>query len=187
MTLRKLMLSTVAATAVSTPVIATADSDLSIALAGSASAQANLDFAITIPSFIFFQVGSPGSTIDSVSFDLLTANEEPGSTNPVAGSSTVSVALRTNATNVRIAASGGNMTDTLGGAGSIPLTDITPSSAASDIPVPDFGADTGLIAPSGFNLSDTWSFSYDNTTVVPAGVYGTDTNGGRVTYTVTDF
>lgn len=183
MTLRKLIVASAAATAMSAPMLASAESDLSVAAAGSASAQANLDFQIIIPSFIFFQVGSPGVTIDLVTFDVLTANEEPGSGNAVLGSSAISVDLRTNAANVRIAATGGNMDD--GSGNLIPLTDIT-ATAGGTIPVPDFGADTGLFAPVGGILNDTWNFSYDNTAVVPAGTYGGAANGGRVTYTATD-
>lgn len=183
MTLRKLMVASAAATTLCAPMLATAESDLSVAAAGSASAQANLDFQIIIPSFIFFQVGSPGTTIDLVTFDLVTALEEPGSTNPVPGSSTISVDLRTNASQVRIAASGGDMDD--GSGNLIALTDIT-ATAGGTIPVPDFGADTGLFAPVGGVLNDTWSYSYDNTAVVPAGTYGGAANGGRVTYTATD-
>jgi len=187
MTFRKLMLSSVAATAVSVPMLASADSALSIAAPGSASADAHIDFQVVIPSFIFFQLGPAGvGNVSLVSFDVSTDPDGPGSGTAVPGSTSVGVTLRSNATNVQIAASGGNLDD--GGGNTIALGDITPS-AGGQVPVPDFGNSTGSfpVAALGGLLSDTWAFSYDNTAIPAPGTYGgANINGGRVTYTATD-
>ena len=193
MTLRKLMVASAAATAMSAPMLATAESDLSVAAAGSASAQANLDFVVVIPSFIFFQVGTAGATIDSMTFDLATAGVEPGiggagvdgESSYAPATNTIDITLRTNASNVRIAATGGSMTSATT-TDSIPLTDINVTPGGT-IPVPTFGGDTGLFG-GGLpgTLNDTWAFNYANTAIVEGGIYGGAANGGRVTYTATD-
>ena len=76
-----------------------------------------------------------------------------------------------------IGASGGNLTGS--GANTIPFADITAADTGT-IPVPDFGATISPFAPGGFSLTDTWTYTYDNTTV-----YQADTYNGTATYTIT--
>lgn len=193
MTLRKLMLTSVTAAAMSAPMLATAESDLAFGAAGATTATVNLDFQIVIPSFIFFQVGAFGAgNIDLVDFNLQTAAETPGSGTGVGRTNGggVPVVLSTNATNVRVAASGAGvaLTETGGGADVIPLAEITGvSTGGGAIPVPDFGTDTGLAVAGGIGVTDTWTFTYDNINVYAAGTYGSSTNNGRVIYTAADF
>jgi hypothetical protein len=187
MTLRKLTLASVTAAALTLPLVASADSDLALGAAGTTAAQAQLNFQIVIPTFVYFQVGTAGAgNVDTVNFDLVAANEEPGSTNPVAGaagSGAVGVTLRTNAASIRISASSTNLDDGLGNL--IPIAEVTAADGGT-ITVPDFGTDTGLLAPAGVSSSDTWTFTYDNTNVYPAGTYGA-AGTGIVTYTAADF
>ena len=89
----------------------------------------------------------------------------------------VTVNLSTNAASVSIAASGGTLSD--GGANTIPFTDITATDGGT-ITVPDFGASVNVTPGGVFDLSDSWTYSYDNSTVYAAGTYD-----GRATYTVT--
>lgn len=182
MKLTRLFTSAVAAALVILPSLAVADSQLSIGGAGT-TAQANLDFRIIIPSFIYFQIGSAGS-VDRVDFDLNVGPVQPGSGGPISATGGVgdgvdgalTVNLATNATSVSIAASGGNLTS---GANTLPFTDITAVDTGT-IPVPDFGATITPFAPGGFSLTDTWTYTYDNATVYNAGTYD-----GRATYTIT--
>jgi hypothetical protein len=165
------------------PPLSMADSQLSIGGVGT-TAQANLDFRIVIPSFIFFQVGS-ALTVDRVDYDLNVGPIQPGAGAPVTATGglndgadgNLSIILATNAASVSIAATGGNLTD--GGTNNIPFTDITATDTGT-IPVPDFGTTITPFAPGGFSLADTWSYVYDNTTVYAAATYN-----GTVTYTVT--
>ncbi|MBL4850863.1 MAG: hypothetical protein JKY90_01075 [Gammaproteobacteria bacterium] len=173
------------AAAVVMPQMATADSQLNFGGMGT-TAEANLDFRITIPNFLFFQIGSAGATVDRVDFDL---GVPPPGTQPGSGGlfsatggtgdgtdGALTVNLITNAANVSIAATGGNLTS---GADSLPFADITATDTGA-ITVPDFGATVGPVAIGTLSLSDTWTYTYDNTTVYPAGTYD-----GTVTYTVT--
>jgi hypothetical protein len=68
---------------------------------------------------------------------------------------------------------------------------ITTSSDAAVLPVPDLtdagGTTSQPPATSGArvtNLTESWTYTYDNTAVYPEGIYGgVGTQGGRVTYT----
>jgi hypothetical protein len=178
----KPLLSALAATLVALPSLSLADSQLSVG--AGAVASADLDFRIVIPPFVYFQIGSAGTTVDLVEYDLSIGAIQPGSGAIGSGSfgatggagGSLSVILATNAANVSIAASGG---DLIAGALTIPFTDIEPSSAGS-IPLPDFGTSIASFAPGLAVLTDTWSYGYDNSTIYQAGTYN-----GTATYTVT--
>lgn len=182
MKLTRIFTGVLASALVMLPSLTLADSQLSIGGAGT-TAQANLDFRIIIPSFVYFQIGSAGS-VDRVDYDLNVGPVQPGSGGPISATGGVgdgvdgalTVNLATNATNVSIAASGGNLTS---GGDTLPFADITASDTGT-IPVPDFGTTISPFAPGGFSLSDTWSYTYDNTSVYNAGTYD-----GRATYTIT--
>jgi len=183
MNFSKLLTSALASALVLLPSLTVADSQLSIGGAGT-TAQANLDFRIVIPSFVYFQIGSAGS-VDRVDYDLSVGPVQPGSGGPITATGgtgdgadgALSITLATNAASVSIGASGGNLTGS--GANTIPFADITAADTGT-IPVPDFGATISPFAPGGFSLTDTWTYTYDNTTV-----YQADTYNGTATYTIT--
>ena len=151
------------------------------------SVDAHLDFEIVIPSFIYFQIGSAGGQIDTMTFDVEAAGIEPGDGTSVPGSidtnpllDTVDVIVRTNAANFSIQASGGNLTSGTT-SDTIPLTDITVLGGGG-VPVPAFGGAPAGLATLGIRThTDTWQFSYDNVAVVDAATYT-----ASVTYTATD-
>ena len=185
MTVRKLLLTSVTAAAMAVPAVVLADSDLQIGGTGT-QAQAQLPFRITIGDFVFFRVGTLGNgNVDRVDFDLATAGVESGSGGPFTANGgtgdgaygALTVQLRSNATNIEIAASGGNLVG-LNTAGNLPFADITAADGGT-IPVPDFGA-TQNLNTGPYNLTDTWSYTYDNTNV-----YVPDEYNGTVIYTVT--
>lgn len=183
MKLTRLVTGALASALVFLPSLTVADSQLSIGGTGT-TAQANLDFRIVIPSFVFFQIGSAGS-VDRVDYDLNVGPVQPGSGGPISATGglgdgvdgALTVTLATNAASVSIAASGGNLTGGLGG--TLPFADITAADTGT-IPVPDFGTTVTPFAPGGLSLTDTWSYTYDNTSV-----YSADTYNGTATYTIT--
>lgn len=162
------------------------------------SAAANLDFQINIPGILRFRVGTDGATIDLVQFSPTAANL--GDDTDIAGTGgdltggEVTVDLFSNAGQITI-----TPTNNSGGAGldnglgdNISYDEIlTSSSDAAVLPVPvlsDAGGTTSQPPPtSGLrvtNLTESWTYTYDNTAVYPEGTYGgVNTQGGRVTYT----
>jgi hypothetical protein len=180
---RKLLVSAVAALA-SAPVLVSADSDIGIGPTGT-QAQANLDFRIVIPDFVYFRVGSAAAgTVDRVDFDLLATPTQPGAGGNLAANGgsgdgadgSLTVQLITNVSNVNIAATGGNLTS---GLNTIPFTQINRTDGGV-IPMPAFGGNGNLSAGLPGTLNDTWSYTYNNNTVYAPGTYN-----GTVTYTVT--
>jgi hypothetical protein len=162
------------------------------------SAAARLDFQINIPGILRFRVGSDAGTIDLVQFSPSAANL--GDDSDIAGTGgdltggEVTVDLFSNAGQITI-----TPTNNSGGAGldnglgdNISYDEIlTASSDAAVLPVPvlsDAGGTTSQPPPtSGLrvtNLTESWTYTYDNTDVYPEGTYGgINTQGGRVTYT----
>ena len=181
MKLTKLLLTMMVSGSLALPQMGAADSQLSFGGAGTTAA-ANLDFQIIIPNFVFFQVGTLGS-VDQVEYDM-SLGPQPGSGGPIAANGgigdgadgSLTVNLATNATNVSIGATGGTLA---GATANIPFAEIT-ASGTGTIPVPDFGATISPFAPGLLALTDTWSYTYDNTAIYPA-----DTYTGTVIYTVT--
>ena len=161
---------------------ALADSEF-ISGSGTLTANADLDFRVVIPRFISFRVGSPGTAVDIVQFDVAAA--DVGNTTPVnrsnASGAPIPVALLSNVGNVNLSASGSG-TGLSNGTTTIPWSQITgTSSNASALPVPGIGAAaTTLTAPASGVISSNanWSFQYQNSSVVGAGTYN-----GTVTYT----
>jgi hypothetical protein len=162
------------------------------------SAAANLDFQINIPGILRFRVGTDGGTIDLIQFSPTAANL--GDNTDIAGTGgdlsagEVTVDLFSNAGQITITptnSSGGAGLDN--GLGDIISYDeiLTASSDAAVLPVPvlsDAGGTTSQPPPtSGLrvtNLTESWTYTYDNTAVYPEGTYGgVNTQGGRVTYT----
>jgi hypothetical protein len=182
---RKLLVSTIAALA-SSPTLVSADSDIGVGGTGT-TAQANLDFRIVIPDFVYFRVGTVGAgNVDRVDFNLATGLIQPGVGGNVAANGGVgdgadgvlTIELITNVASVDIDTDtgGGNLTS---GANNIPFTKITETDGGV-IPMPAFDTNATLSTGLPGSLSDTWSFTYTNDVVYPAGTYD-----GTVTYTVT--
>ena len=177
-----------------------ADSD-SASGATPLSASANLDFRVVIPAVLRFRVGNDGNgNINEIRFDPAVATLGDGTdTSATSGGDispgVVTVSLLSNAGQITITESNNS-----GGTGlnngtvgeNIPYSEIlTTSSDPTNFAAPTLsnaGGGTSTPTPTSgnnkvTNRSETWTFTYDNTAVYPAGDYGTSSNGGRVTYT----
>jgi hypothetical protein len=165
---------------------------------GALSADAHLDFSIVIPRFLSFRVGTAGATIDQITFSPTAANV--GNSTPVAGAggnaaggSGASVSVLGNGGQITISEannSGGNGLKHATLADTINYSEITTTSSdAANLDAPTLsnaGGNTStpvLSAGNVTNRSATWTYAYANTTIPSAGTYGTQANGGRVTYT----
>jgi hypothetical protein len=185
-------LSCVALTAVlAAPIGANAESSFQTGV-GALSANARVDFQITIPRFLSLRVGTAGAPIDLVSFTVPAA--DVGNATPVAGTGgdvgggAVTAAVLGNGGNVTLQATTGGPIGN-GGAGQIDWTQITTASSNPSLPAPVLvnGASAGVAvaATNGVvNQTATWTYSYLNSAVIEAGTYGgVNTNNSRVTYT----
>ena len=152
------------------------------------NASARLNFEIVIPRFVYFRVGGAG--IDTVTFRPSAeevAEGTPGISGDL-GSGTVSVRLISNAGNLNISSTTNGTTGLTSGANDISYGQINTINSSGEIPVLAlFDDDTDsqpITAISGIiNLTDTWTYTYDNidiTTDDPpvAGIYS-----GQGTYT----
>jgi hypothetical protein len=189
---KHLFLKSALALALATPLLASAESQLTI---GAGSAAANLDFRVVVPRVLFLAVGTgaaslaDNATIDTVTFDY-TTNPAAVGTGAAAGSITGNVVpVRVLGNNGVIALASTNTGDLGNGAGdTIPWSQITAVSSDAtnfDSPAPS-GASVNLGLSSGTRITSrtaNWTFSYANTEVVAPGTYGT--TNGRVTYTAT--
>jgi hypothetical protein len=179
-----------------------ADSD-SASGATPLTASANLDFRVVIPAILRFRVGSDGTgNINEIQFDPAVATLGDGTdTRATSGGDispgVVTVSLLSNAGQITITesnSSGGSGLANANGAGAdyIPYSEIlTDSSDPTNFAAPTLsnaGGGTSTPTPTSgnnkvTNRSETWTYTYDNSTVYPAGDYGTSARGGRVTYT----
>ena len=166
------------------------------------SAAARLDFRIIIPGFLRFRVGTNSATIDMITFDMTASPANVGNsvsqtgTGGDAGGSGANVLVQANNGQVTITETNSSVGLGLGTgtasdgyisytqisttvSGDALLTAPTLSNAGSGTSTPtlNFGKVT--------NRTAVWTFGYANTTIPSAGTYGTNTNGGRVTYTAT--
>ena len=153
---------------------ATADSDLQFG--GGATASASLDFRITIPQFVYFQVGSPLAAVDRIDWDL--TGTQPGQSGAPIGATggvgdgtdgIIGITLITNAATVTIASNtgGGNLT---GAGGNIPFTEINVSDGGT-ITAPAFDGNTVIATGGPYSATDNWTYTYDDDTVYSAGQY----------------
>jgi hypothetical protein len=186
------------AAAVAAPLAAHAESNF-VTGAGALNATANVDFRITIPRVLFLQVGTGALFANNAAVDLIdfvVPAASVGDGNPVAatagsgdlGTGSVTARVRGNGGNVTLAATTAGALSN-GSGGSIDWTEITTTLAAGTLPIiplPNGATASNLLnAVAGVvNQSAQWTYSYDNTAIVPAGVYGgINANNGRVTYT----
>lgn len=190
------------AAAVAAPLAAQAESNF-VTGGGVLNASASVDFRINIPNTLFLQVGTGTLFANNGAVDLIEFNVPAatiGDGNSVAAT-LGSGDLGTGAVTAKVRANGGSATlgaSTAGaignGAGdSINWNEITTTAAAlttgTVLPAPVLAngpsANIPLAAVGGVvNQDARWTYAYDNTAVVPAGVYGgVNANNGRVTYT----
>ena len=162
------------------------------------SASVRLDFQIKIPSILRFQVGNTGSAIDLIEFDpdplTLGDGTNTQGTGGDQGNGVVTVDLFSNAGQITITEANNSSSAGLdnGLGDNIPYSEIlTKSGDPTNFAAPilsNAGGNTSQPTPTSgngkvTNLTSTWSYAYDNTTDYPAGTYGTQAKGGRVTYT----
>ena len=167
------------------------------------SASANLDFRVVIPAILRFRVGPDGNgNIDVIEFepDVTTLGDGTDTSATSGGDispGVVTVSLVSNAGQITITESnnsnGSGLANANGaGADYIPYSEIlTVSSDPTNFAAPTLsnaGGGTSTPTPTSgnnkvTNRSETWTYTYDNSAMYPAGDYGTNARGGRVTYT----
>jgi hypothetical protein len=204
MTIRKslarvgtLLAASSAAAVLMAPMAAHAESNYVTGATGTLTANAKLDFSITVDRFLFLKVGTGtnmanNTAVDLVNFPVTGANNGNGTA--VAGSATVAAQVRGNGGNISFS----NTTPASlsnGGTQSISYNTISATAAAlagspTLLAHPSFvnGASSAVASLTATgNVVDagaTWTFNYSNAAVVGAGTYGaTVANNGRVTYT----
>lgn len=199
---KSVFLKSALALALAAPLLASAESQLVV---GTGNASAKLDFQVIIPRVLFLAVGSGAAgtalanntNVDDVIFDY--------TTNPAAvGTGAVAGAITGNAVPVRVVGNNGVIALTAtavgalnnGSGDTIPWSEISATTSDANLPTPAILSGAGVPVPSNVatstgtkitNRTATWTFGYANSTVIPAGSYGsTDgTKNGRVTYTAT--
>ena len=186
---KKISLAAVVALSAALPMAAQAESNVSTGAASPLSASAKLDFRITIPRFVFLQVGTGtflanNTAVDEIAFAPAVAAVGGGSvagTGGNLGGGAVTVRVIGNAGSMTLGATGPANLTTAGGS-TIPWTQITVAATGSAPTHPTInGASVALPAAAGVvNTASTgvWTYSYANTTTPAAGDYI-----GRVTYT----
>lgn len=185
---KSLLLKSALALAMATPLLASAESDLTI---GAGSASADLTLRVVIPRVLYLAVGTgnatlaDNATVDVVEFNYGTNPQDVG-TGAAAGAisgNAVPVRVFGNNGQIQIAASNGNLTDTLGSGATIPLSEITATSSDNTdfaVPAPGGSANPTLSAGRVTDRTATWTYSFANATAAGAGTYE-----GTITYTAT--
>lgn len=170
---------------------------------GALSTSARLDFRITIPKVLFLQVGagSPMAALGTVNLIDFVVPATGLGTGVAVAATAASGDLGTGAVTAKVVGNNGNVTLTATTAG--PLgngagdtlsysqvsTVASVLTSASALPAPvlaDASTTSTTIVAVGkvVNRDARWTFSYLNTSVVPAGTFGgVNTQNGRVTYT----
>jgi len=202
------------AAALAVPYLATAESNVqSGAATSNPGATAHVDFTIVIPKILYLRVGTGSSYTTGVytsnpAVDLITFSPAAGVVGngaavagtggdqggpPATGAETA--AIVSNSGNVTLnVTSNGALND--GGADTIAFTQITTTpktlTSATALPAPALvnGASANVVinAPATKVIVQdaVWTYTYNNTTLPPAGTYGgVNINNGRVVYTAT--
>lgn len=181
------------AVALAVPAIAAAESQWVV---GPGNAQARLDFQITIPRVLYFQVGAGAfgtnnTTVQSMTATVPAANL--GDSTPVSfAPALVPVRVVGNNGPITIAATTAGALNN-GSGDTISFGTITPNSSDNaNLPSPPLadgpGAPVNVTISSGTKVTDrsaNWSFAYSNAAVVPPGTYGGigGAQNSTVTYT----
>ncbi len=176
------------------PLVGFADTEIVVNPASGAGAQADLNFSITIPGFILFQVGTnTAGSVDTISFtvgenDLINQTTGLAGTGGNTGGGVVDVRLLSNVGQITILEGndgGGNGLIGTNTGASIDYAQINTSSNNANLPPPvlsNSGGNTSTPTAAGqiTDLSAQWTYTLDNdyaTLPVP------DTYTGTVTYT----
>jgi hypothetical protein len=188
------------------PMMAQAESDFSTGV-GALTANAAVDFQVTIPRFLFLRVGTGGmmaddGSVDLISFTVPATNVGDGSvvagTGGNLGAGSVVALARGNNGAITVSVTGTGALSN-GAGDTIPFTEITtvhsalsaPFSAPTSFPALTLadGAGSSLVlatlgASRVTNAGATWTYTYNNSATYAAGVYGgVNTNNSRQTYT----
>jgi hypothetical protein len=189
LTLKKVVLAAALAAA---PVVASAESDLATG-GGALTATARLDFRIIIPRFLYLAVGTnttlaDNATVDRVEWAATVANLGTGALAPTSATGLghpVPVRLIGNGGAIGLTSTTTTAGLTNGLGDTISWTTITATGTGGithpNPVVSGTSASSAIAATSGTKVTDrtgTWTFSYSNAAIVPAGTYN-----GTVTYT----
>ncbi len=186
---RTTILAAAVAGALAVPFAAQAESNFTTGVGANITASARVNFSVTIPKFVFLQVGTgtflaANGTIDTVDFAVPAASV--GNSTAVAGTGGN---LTGGAVTVRVVGNNGNMTlgavsgnpNLLSGADTIPWTQIAVAVTGGATHPAINGATTTYTASGKVvNVNGTWTYSYLNSVTPASGAYT-----GQVTYTAT--
>jgi hypothetical protein len=196
--MKKLTLVTALLAVFAVPYVAHAES----AVVTTGNTTARLDFRVIIPRVLFLAVGSGAAgtaltangVIDQVTFDYTTNSG-------AVGSGAAAAVITGNVVPVRVVGNNGVVALTATTTGALTngvATEVIPwsqisvvSSDAANLPSPaipltGLGAGSNVAVSSGTKVTNrtaNWTYSYANSTVLPAGTYGTALNNGRILYT----
>ena len=182
------------------PIAANAESSYQTG-AGALTANANVDFQITIPKVLFLQVGTGTLLANNGAIDLIQfapAAASVGNGTPVAGTGgdltagAVTAKVITNGGNVSLVA---NSTGALsnGSGDSINWTQVSTTASTlttgTTLAAPVLSNTTSNVALTAVNKvvnqDAKWTYQYLNSAVVAPGTYGgTVAKNGRITYTI---
>jgi hypothetical protein len=202
--LRSIVLKSAVALALAAPMLASAESNFTTGAGSPITANARLDFQITIPKILFLQVGTgtnmaANATINQIAFTVPAANVGDASViNATAGSGD----LGNGTVTARVIGNNGNITftsQTLGALGNgsgdtISYAQIatavavnTSATALAHPALADAATTTVTLIPAAgkvINRDAKWTYTYLNSAVVAPGTYGgVNANNSRVTYT----
>jgi hypothetical protein len=202
--LRSIVLKSAVAIALAAPMLASAESNFTTGAGSPITANARLDFQITIPKILFLQVGTgtnmaANATINQIAFTVPAANVGDATViNATAGSGD----LGNGTVTARVIGNNGNITftsQTLGALGNgvgdtISYAQIatavavnTSATALAHPALADAATTTVTLIPAVgkvINRDAKWTYTYLNSAVVPPGTYGgVNANNSRVTYT----
>jgi hypothetical protein len=189
---------------VAAPILANAESTFTTGAGSPITANAHLDFQITIPKILYLRVGTgtvmaANATVNQIAFSVPAANVGDGSViSATAGSGDLGNGVVT----ARVIGNNGTVTFTsttvgaLGnGAGdTISYGQIATAAAANTSvlvlahpTLADAATTTVTLTPASgkvLNRDAKWTYTYTNAAVVAPGTYGgVNTNNSRVTYT----
>lgn len=169
------------------PFAANAESSFTTGTSSPITTTARVDFQVTIPKFLSLQVGSTGTTVDTIAFaptatDLINGTAV-GGTGGNAGPSGVVARVRGNNGIVSLTANA-PATGLSNGAGDfINWSQITTTSSnVAGLPAPVLtNGLSGAVTVAAGRVTDqtsNWTYSFTNSAVAPVGTYT-----GQVTYT----
>ncbi len=183
---KSLILKSAIALALAAPMLASAESDLTV---GAGPAAARLNFQVIIPRVLFLAVGTGNATladnaaIDTLSFDYTTTPADVGTgTDSAAQGVTVRVLGNNGQIAIGAVGSGTGLVSSLDAADIIPWSEILATSTLPAFAAPAVGGSASPTLNGGkvTNRTATWNFAYSNTDIAAPGTYT-----GQVTYTAT--